>query len=287
MGRYLELALARSAEELPPLPDGVALLDRSEQEPPPILGEMAGSYLESARTLGQRTAELQLALADAGDDRAFAPEPFSTLYQRALYQSFRAQTASLFQLVRRRLHAHPELEAITGLEAETVRRFRRLLDHKIVAERTRCHGDYHLGQLLYTGRDFVVIDFEGEPAHPLSERRIKRSPLRDVAGMLRSFHYAAHAGLLGMGGARPEEPTAVEPWIRLWYVWVSSTFLSSYRECAAGASFLPTAREDLGLLLDVFLLEKAVYEIGYELNNRPEWLGIPIRGLLELVGPSG
>ncbi len=286
VGRFLEVALARPPEDLPPLVDGVPLLDLSGQEPPTVLGEMIGSYLETSRVLGERTAELHLALAGARDDPAFAPEAFSTLYQRALYQSFRAQTATVWQLARRRVQAHPDLESIVGLEPEIQRRFRRLLEHKISAERIRCHGDFHLGQVLYTGRDFVVIDFEGEPAHPLSERRIKRSPLRDVAGMLRSFHYAAYAGLFGMGGARPEEPAALEPWIRLWYLWVSAAFLRSYLEAADGASFLPSAREDLGLLLDVFLLEKAVYEIGYELNNRPEWLGIPVRGVLELLGPS-
>ena len=163
--------------------------------------------------------------------------------------------------------------------------FHRLLDLKITGMRTRCHGDYHLGQVLYTGKDFVIIDFEGEPARPIGERRIKRSPLRDVAGMLRSFHYAAYAALIELekqGIIRPDELPWLESWANYWSVWVSAVFLKSYLAIAADAHLIPAAGQEVKILLDALLLEKAVYELGYELNNRPGWVKIPIQGIRQL-----
>ena len=146
--------------------------------------------------------------------------------------------------------------------------------------RTRHHGDYQLGQVLFTGEDFVILDFEGEPVRSLGERRIERSPIRDVAGMLRSFHYASFAAAERL---RPEDADRIDGWSRAWYGWVSSTFLRSYLETTANARFLPTSREELRVLLDVFLLEKAFHEWSYELNNRPTWVRTPLQGLLQLL----
>jgi maltose alpha-D-glucosyltransferase/alpha-amylase len=168
---------------------------------------------------------------------------------------------------------------------------RAIKDTKISATRTRHHGDYHLGQVLYTGKDFIIIDFEGEPSRSISERRMKRSPLRDVAGMMRSFHYAAYSALHGHGGRggvspgviRPEDIATLEPWAKFWHTWVAATFLRAYSEAAAGASFLPKSPEELRVLLNTFLMEKAIYELGYELNHRPDWVKIPLMGLLELL----
>jgi maltose alpha-D-glucosyltransferase/alpha-amylase len=156
----------------------------------------------------------------------------------------------------------------------------------ISAQRTRIHGDYHLGQVLFTGEDFVIIDFEGEPSRPLAERRKKRSPLQDVAGMLRSFHYAAYAHLL-----RPEDTPVIqaEKVKRLggsaayWQKWVSVAFLRKYLEVAGEASFIPRNRSEFTLLLDVFLIDKAIYELGYELNNRPAWVRTPLDGISQLL----
>jgi maltose alpha-D-glucosyltransferase/alpha-amylase len=133
----------------------------------------------------------------------------------------------------------------------------------------------------------VIIDFEGEPARPLSERRIKRCALRDVAGMLRSFHYAAYATLFNHRVSvtvRPEDMAALEPWARFWYRWVSAVFLKAYLTEASQVPFLPQGRDELQVLLDAHLLEKAIYELGYELNNRPDWIRIPLRAILDLVG---
>ena len=149
--------------------------------------------------------------------------------------------------------------------------------------KTRIHGDYHLGQTLYTGNDFMIIDFEGEPARTLGERRLKRSPLRDVAGMIRSFHYVAHTALQKQGTVRVEDAPTLDPWVELWYKYTSGAFLKSYLETAKDAPFIPKEREELDILLKAFILEKSVYELGYELNNRPEWILIPLKGIKYLL----
>jgi maltose alpha-D-glucosyltransferase/alpha-amylase len=251
-----------------------------------------GTYLSAARLLGQRTAEMHVALASGGEDAAFAPEPFTPFYQRALYQSMRNLTEHSFGLLKRRLDAIPEVareeaRAVAARQGEILKRCRRILDGKITALRTRVHGDYHLGQVLRQGADFVIIDFEGEPGVPLSTRRIKRCPLRDTAGMIRSFHYAAQHGLRSLeerGAVRPEEAAALEPWVRHWYLEVSASFLRGYLEASEGAAFLPNADPELEGLLTVYLLEKALYELGYELNNRPDWVHLPLAGIRQLLG---
>ena len=165
-------------------------------------------------------------------------------------------------------------------------RIRAVLNGKIGGQRIRTHGDYHLGQVLRTGNDFVIIDFEGEPARPLSERRIKRSALRDVAGMLRSFHYAPFAVIFGhVAGSviRPEDSPKLEAASTFWHRWVSAAFLRAYLQRSDGTAHLPRTPDELRVLLEAHLLEKALYEIVYELNNRPEWVRIPLRGVLDLM----
>ncbi len=293
LGHYFERVLARPAEVLAaPLPC-TPLLAQIEQDLPPPVSDFVATYLEDAYLLGQRTAECHVALASEPDDPNFAPEPFTDFYRRSLYHAMLSLADEAFQLLRRRLLDLPEAiqedaRRALELEPEARRRFRSIRDRKITAMRIRCHGDYHLGQVLHTGKDFVIIDFEGEPARPLSERRIKRSPLRDVAGMLRSFHYASYAALLGhVAGVRQEDLASSEPLVRFWYLWVSVAFLKAYLAVARPANLLPQGLEELQVLLDAHLLEKAVYELFYELNNRPEWVGIPLRGILQLLETTG
>jgi maltose alpha-D-glucosyltransferase / alpha-amylase len=289
LASYLEEALARQPEERdPPLPRPARLLDLAASNPPDLASDLIGAYLESARLLGRRSAELHQALASSPDDPAFAPEPFSTLYQRSLYQSMRTQAQQLYRLLRARSGDIPQIVQVIDLEDEILRRLRGLLDHKVDAMRIRIHGDYHLGQVLYTGKDFTIIDFEGEPARPLGERRIKRSPLTDVAGMLRSFHYAAYTALSRHteGREHEENPAYLEPWVLFWYRWVSAAFLQSYLDVAAEGSLLPGDPADVELLLDALMLEKALYELRYELNHRPGWVKVPIQGILEQVEPA-
>ncbi len=254
---------------------------------PALAEQFISPYLDSARLLGRRTAELHRALASAPDDATFGLEPFTPDFQAYLHGSMRGLTERIMRLLRERLVTLPEsgqeeARRVLALEPQIAARFEALLARPVHAMRSRIHGDYHLGQVLYTVDDFMIIDFEGEPARPLSERRMKRSPLQDVAGMLRSFHYAAYAAYFAHeqdGRPAPE----LEPWARFWHLWVSVAYLQSYLGVIDGAAFMPADPADLRLLLDVYLVEKAVYEVGYELNNRPGWVQIPLQGILQTV----
>src|SRR5258708_594537 len=259
-----------------------------EGELPPHAREWIGLYLEEARRLGQRTGELHVALASDPVTPELAPEPISDFSRQALYQAMLSLANETFSVLRQRLAGLPaaireEARKVLELEGEVQNRFRLFRDRKIAAIHLRCHGDYRLGQVLHTGKDFIIIDFEGESARPLGVRRLKGSPLRDVAGMLRSFHDAAYTALLGpVPGARPEDVPTLEPWARLWYRAGSATCLEGYLPAGASASLLPQAPAELGILLDAYLLDKAIYAVGHELNNRPEWTPVPLKGLLAL-----
>jgi maltose alpha-D-glucosyltransferase/alpha-amylase len=246
-----------------------------------------GRYLEAAALLGKRTAELHRALASDPDDPAFAPEPTSVMDQRSFYQGARGLCSQAFALLRSQLERLPEDVAARGKELvtrepEVLRILHTVLEHPVSAQRIRTHGDYHLGQVLFTGQDFVIIDFEGEPARSLSERRLKRWALRDVAGMLRSFDYASQAARR----SRPEAATLEAPASR-WVDAVSNAFLQSYTVTAAGAPFMPATPEESEWLLRCLLVEKALYELGYELNSRPDWVSIPVGGLNRLMQVLG
>jgi len=183
-------------------------------------------------------------------------------------------------------HQADEDQLVLGQEKEIIKSFESVFKTPITAKRIRCHGDYHLGQVLYTGKDFVIIDFEGEPARSLSARRLKRSPLRDVAGMLRSLHYASRSALIQQaesGTLNEATAAGLEPWAQFWTHWVSVVYLKAYLDVANQGDFLPKSRTELKTLLDANVLEKAIYELGYELNNRPAWLGIPVQGILQIL----
>ncbi|PYN82873.1 MAG: maltose alpha-D-glucosyltransferase [Candidatus Rokuibacteriota bacterium] len=290
LGRYFEEVLARRGDAPTPSLPSKPLPLLVEEDFPSQAREWVGLYVEEARLLGERTGQLHVALARETDDPDFAPEPLSDFHRQAVYQGMLSLTNQTLPLLRRRLASLPngaqgEAQRVLDLEERLHRRFRLLRDSKISGLRIRVHGDYHLGQVLYTGKDFVIIDFEGEPARPLSVRQLKRSPVHDVAGMLRSFHYAAHAALLGqVAGTRPEDFPSLEPWARLWYLGASSSFLKAYLEVVNQTPLLPPSTQELQVLLDAYVLEKALYELGYELNNRPDWVRVPLLGILELLG---
>jgi maltose alpha-D-glucosyltransferase/alpha-amylase len=289
IGRYFESILSDSgaASQIAKTASNEPLLALTSKPSPDIAHALIGVYLADAEVLGKRTAQLHLALASRSDIPAFAPEPITPHYQRSIYQHIRTQIVQTMQLLRRRAKGNPAADELLQREEELQKRARRILDGRMSGLRIRIHGDYHLGQVLKTGNDFIIIDFEGEPSRPLSERRIKRSALRDVAGMLRSFHYASHALLHGQSQhsvIRAEDSAAAENGAAFWYRWVSAAFLRSYLAESGDAAHLPRTHEELQVLLDVRLIEKALYEIGYELNNRPDWVHIPLRGVLELLG---
>jgi maltose alpha-D-glucosyltransferase / alpha-amylase len=177
---------------------------------------------------------------------------------------------------------------LLSLEQELVDRFRAVVGRKLSGSRIRCHGDYHLGQVLYTGRDFVIIDFEGEPSRRVSERRIKRSPLRDVAGMIRSFDYASQSVLINRISevVQKDEMPVFQEWARFWSQWISVQFLSAYLNTIGQAEFATREAGEIRTLLDLFLLEKAIYELAYELNNRPTWVRVPLTGILRTLNST-
>jgi maltose alpha-D-glucosyltransferase/alpha-amylase len=277
VGRYYERVLERKAD-----------LQNQTAPPGSLLDELIGGvYPEKVKLFGQRTGELHLALTSSLDDPAFRPEPSNAMAQRSVYQTMRTTLRRTFDLLEKKLSDlsrafRDEAKDVLAAEEEILAREKRLLDRRTKATKIRIHGDYHLGQLLYTGKDFVILDFEGEPARPLSDRKLKRSALRDVAGMMRSFQYAAYSALW-QPAMRKEDVPFLERWADLWYRQMSSVFLQSYLKTTTGAIFVPKNSDDFQIMLEAYLLDKAVYEIGYELNHRPTWVVIPIRGIQHIL----
>jgi len=296
LGRFYERVqtLPAQSNQAPQLP-AVSVVQLAATELPAEAGEMIGSYLQDARLLGERTAMMHLTLASESDDPSFRPEPWTPHAQRGLFQSMRNLTRQNFQLLNQRLKGlPPEVQAraqqVLGLESALLQKFRKVYEERIDAVRIRNHGDYHLGQILYTGKDFLIIDFEGEPAIPLSERRLKRSPMQDVAGLILSFHYAAQVALgkqAEHGSVQEGQMKTARAWARYWSEWVSATFIKSYLEASHSAPYLPASQASLNILLEAALLRNAIYEVGYELNNRPEWVRIPLQAIIELMNPEG
>src|SRR4051794_36567968 len=284
---YEESARPPSPEEL--LAHGDAAYDGlGDGEIPPAVPKLVGPFLRSAATLGRRTAELHRALASDPDDKDFAPEPLTGADLSSVRADIRDQFARTLDALRENLdrlgeadrrQAERVLAEAPGLLAQVDA----LPALKPEATKIRCHGDYHLGQVLRSDDDFIILDFEGEPARSLEERRKKQSPLRDVVGMLRSFDYAAAAALFAHTKARPEDRERLAPWAKLWQVWTSIAFLKEYRAAAGAAPFLPSDPGAFRALLRAFTLEKALYELLYELNNRPDWVQIPLRGVVSLL----
>jgi len=260
LSRFFERVLAlphqpkrQRGDTLPhvPLVPGSAL-DVAEREAPHAARELIDNYLDSALLLGQRTAEMHLALAAETEQADFAPEPFSTLYQRSIYQSLRNLKRRAFEQLTQQLDACRRPARAEGrrlLDADEAlhQRLRAVLAKKIHAVRTRHHGDYHLGHVLYTGKDFVIIDFEGEADRSITERRLKRSPLvrRGEQWCVRSITprtrrcSARRRPWPSPGLIRPEDVPVLEPWARFWYGWVSATFLKAYLRGTEGTALLP------------------------------------------------
>lgn len=294
--QFFERALATGIprEQVPMVKDSLA--DYLSLRKSPLASELIGPYLASVQRMGEITASLHKTLASDPDDKNFAPVPFDPHYQRSLYQSVRSLAARTFTDLKNHLSNLSQdtlvaAQRVIKMEKEILSRLNALLGENISATRIRCHGDYNLEQLLYTGKDFVVIDFEGEPNRPWSERKLKRSPFRDVGSMLRSFHYAAFASLFSEKAkdlsAHDGLPLMIR-WAHFWYQWVSGTFIRSYLRNIESDRLLPKDPKQLEILLAAELLEKCLYEIDYEINFRPDWVHIPLQGILQLMkGASG
>lgn len=260
----------------------------AETEAPPDVFETVGIALRSAAVLGRRTAELHLALASDPNDPAFAPEPLSAAELETASRRVHDQAKSTFAILRDKLASQ---EGSVRELAERV-----LADGPALVARTaaptvedaplvkiRCHGDYHLGQVLWQESDFYILDFEGEPGRTIDERRAKQSPLKDVAGMLRSFDYAVYSQLLTATRGGIDGFDHLEPWARIWRDWTSAAFLRAYRQTAADGVLLPESTAAVCSLLDFYMLEKLLFELRYEMNYRPDWVQIPLMGLARLV----
>jgi maltose alpha-D-glucosyltransferase / alpha-amylase len=266
----------------------------AESESHKIAHEHAGLYLDAAALLGRRTAEMHLALATPTEDAAFSAEPFSPFDLEADATRIDAQIVRTLDALKRGMSQLSDDATVDSAALLLSRRIDLFARANIITssppggsgQRIRIHGDYHLGQVLRSRGDYVILDFEGEPARPLVERRAKQSPLKDVAGMLRSFSYASYAGLTAFTQRRPPNNEAdarnLEAWARLWQNTVATEFLRSYRQAISVNSSLIPKSSQAHILLNAYLLEKALYELLYELNNRPAWVRIPLTGILAL-----
>ncbi len=286
--RYFEDVLSRASRGIEP--PALPALSGTPLPIPELLHEMIGEfYLEMVEKLAERTAQMHLALGSLTSEPDFAPEPFTSLYQRSIYQAMTEQVKRNMIILREAMPGIPDsakamAEELLSREQEILDSFEPVRREKIDTVKVRIHGDYHLGQVLYTGNDFVILDFEGEPARSLSERKIKRSVYRDLAGMLRSFDYAAFNVLLNNATIRPEDRKALQPWAELWSFYVGQHFIEVYTEKTRERELIPADPRQRELLLRSYLMNKAVYELNYELNNRPDWAAIPMGGILRLIG---
>lgn len=256
---------------------------------PPLHQKLIGSVTyERVVKLAQRTAEMHIALSSDYADEDFRPEKFTQHYQRSIYSGHRKMMSEKLTALEKRIeslpeHVRAEVQEVIELRPQILKCFSDIYSVKLDATKTRIHGDYHLGQVLFNGKDYYIIDFEGEPMLSISERRLKKTPLKDVAGMMRSFHYAAYGQLVLNQNYRKEDMPFLEEWALQWYHYVSQFYWTAYLDRAEGQAFLPPDEAGKSLLLRVYMLEKAIYEVGYEMNSRPDWLRVPVRGVIYVM----
>ena len=260
----------------------------TQHEPPPFFEALEHWYLAGATTLGRRTAELHRVLA-SGEDAAFAPEPLDRAALGVLGDVMRVHAEASLDLLAQRLGtlndaSRAHADAVLSRRTALLWRFDEIRSLDDAGLRIRIHGDYHLGQVLRTEEDFVILDFEGEPARSIAERRTKQSAVKDVAGMIRSYSYAAYAALFAFTVHARDDYALLEPWADTWQHWAADAFLKGYVAAIEHAPLLPRDEGSWHALLAAFMLDKAFYELGYELNNRPEWVRIPLIGIRKLIG---
>jgi maltose alpha-D-glucosyltransferase/alpha-amylase len=267
---YDRLVTGETKRDQIPAPPAVDCDLPSAGVPWPIQ-ELIGPYLEIATLAARRTGELHSALASCPDDPAFAPERFTPFDQRSRYQTVRSQILQTTELLRRRLAELPvnlqsDAQAVIASQEELLRRAHRIMERKIVVDKIRCHGNYNLGQMLYTGKDAVIIDFDGEVTRPVSQRRRKRLALGDVAAMLYSLHHASRVAL-NTGDIRKEDIPSLLPWASLWFGWIAAAFLHSYRQSVTKPDILPSDQEQWRILLDYTRIRRALRELNTFLKS--------------------
>ncbi|WP_164101391.1 maltose alpha-D-glucosyltransferase [Candidatus Laterigemmans baculatus] len=246
------------------------------------------AYTSLIRLLGQRTGELHQALTQPGGGPDFDPEPIDRNDLQTWKSQVRELATATLDLLARHVEdltaeVREEAEGLLGERQAVLERIDALTPEAVDAAKTRFHGDYHLGQVLVAQNDFVIIDFEGEPARTPEQRRAKHTPLKDVAGMLRSFDYAAYAAVAKASADRPDDRPQLAAYAKTWKEATVAAFLEGYREAAQGAASYPSDADHGDALIALFTFEKALYEVQYELNNRPAWVHLPLRGLSALM----
>jgi trehalose synthase-fused probable maltokinase len=239
--------------------------------------ELAAESLRSLEELGDVTAGLHVALTKEELDSDSLPALIDRQDLQRWADQLRASAASL---------AASGVTEVQNWSRRLGQRAERMVRVTRAGFKTRIHGDYHLGQVLSSTRGWMIIDFEGEPARSLDERRQKQSPLRDVAGMLRSVSYAASVSMLERTTFATDEWNRLQSWADVWEDLARGRFLTAYLRRSHEGKFLPPNRSDLKTMLDAFEIDKALYEIGYERGSRPDWVEIPLHGLARLLGPA-
>lgn len=284
VGRYFEEALGETDRLANIDTSWTAPFELSNVEVPEDVAHVLGGALLIAATLGERTGAMHQALA-SGTKAEFAPEPLTTAEVAALANRVKEQIGLTLAAVQEQVDTltddvRADAEALLAARSRLVELASDVPTDLANAVKIRCHGDYHLGQLLRTDGDFLILDFEGEPGLPVKERRAKHSPLRDVASMLRSVDYVVESALEKVAKVHHSSPEQFEPWAMVWKTWMSAEFLKAYRKVAS--DLLPTDETTARQLLDLLILEKALFELRYELDYRPDWLRLPLRGVLSL-----
>jgi maltose alpha-D-glucosyltransferase/alpha-amylase len=287
----VKLFLERAIEldyHLKPLPIKPHTLSLGlEQTPTELRMLMGESVYEKASLLGKRTAEMHLAMGQSNGHPDFDPETIDQEFQKKLQKDIDYLVDTRFAMLETNLDKisgklrEDAIEMIHG--KDRVKRFFNLvLQREMKGERIRIHGDFHLGQVLMNENDFYILDFEGEPDKPHHERRLKYPPLKDVAGMMRSFRYAAYSVIFTEFSNQPHLTDKLMAVADVWYHYVSRYYLGEYIRTMSGSSILPD-EDKINALLQVYSFKKAIYELGYEINNRPEWIVIPLQSLVKFV----
>ncbi|HEX8461894.1 MAG TPA: alpha-amylase, partial [Segetibacter sp.] len=290
INNFIERILAGNKEELlkTPLlgsltePLGFEELSVELQE---FLGTTAS---EQIRMIGVRTGEMHLALASGTNLKDFAPEDFSLHYQRSLFSSMQTTVRETFQFSHSVLSELPdniksELEEILSRKEEILILLKRIYAKKLDVLKIRIHGNFHLGQVLLTGKDITITDFGGDPIRSFSDRRLKRSPLRDVAAMIRSIRYVAYDGFLETSHVQKEEIKSILPFARIWAHYISGFFMRAYIDTVKNNQFIPTNKEDLQMMLDTYMLEKSMHDLNAELKNKGDSVIIPLRSIKAIL----
>ncbi|MEW5693720.1 MAG: maltose alpha-D-glucosyltransferase, partial [Candidatus Hydrogenedentota bacterium] len=287
VSRFYSHTLSKK-QEIKIIPKISGVFSRVDSIPQNIEELIRTTFLGMIKLLGIRTAELHLALTSVSDNPDFVPEHFSMLYQRSVYQSMRNQTRRAFSLLLKNINDLPrdiqdDAQFVLKSEKNIINYFQKIYQNKLSVLKMRIHGNYHLEQILFTGKDFIIADFEGDTTRPISERRLKRSPLRDIAGIIRSFHYVALKVLYQHPSIRKEDMDYLEDWANIWWYYVSNAFLKSYIDTIKDKPIVPEQKDEFDLLLNLFILNKAIYELEYELINRSSWVIIPIKGIKHFI----